>query len=58
MKDELQALTEEEESLIEEKINAYADSMAPSEPHTEEERLPRSRRACMFARAVIGSVFA
>ena len=32
-------LTEEEEALIEERINAYADSMAPREPHTEEESL-------------------
>lgn len=32
-------LTEEEEAFIEKKINAYADAMAPSEPHTEEESL-------------------
>nr|MBQ6242479.1 GNAT family N-acetyltransferase [Lachnospiraceae bacterium] len=31
-------LIEEEEALIEEKINAYADSMAPAEPYTEEEQ--------------------
>ena len=36
---EIKPLTEEEESLIEKKINEYADSMAPSEPHTEEEQL-------------------
>ncbi len=36
---ETKPLTEEEETLIEEKINAYADSMAPSEPHTGEEQL-------------------
>ena len=35
----MKPLTEEEESLIEKKINEYADSMAPSEPHTEEEQL-------------------
>ena len=39
MKYEIKPLTEEEESLIEEKISAYADSMAPKEPHTEEEQL-------------------
>ena len=33
---EVKPLTEEEEALIEERINVYADSMAPSEPHTEE----------------------
>ena len=36
---EIKTLTEEEESLIVKKINEYADSMAPSEPHTEEEQL-------------------
>lgn len=36
---EIKALTAEEEDLIEKKINEYADSMAPSEPHTEEEQL-------------------
>ena len=36
---EVKPLTEEEEAFIEEKINAYADAMAPSEPHTEEESL-------------------
>ena len=36
---EMKPLTEEEASLIEKKINEYADSMAPSEPHTEEEQL-------------------
>lgn len=36
---EVKPLTEEEEDLIEKKINEFADSMAPSEPHTEEERL-------------------
>ena len=35
----MKPLTEEEEDLIEKKINEYADSMAPSEPHTEEEQL-------------------
>ena len=39
MRFEVKPLTEEEEGLIEKKINAYADSMAPSFPHTEEERL-------------------
>ena len=39
MKYEIKPLTEEEETFIEEKINVYADSMAPSEPHTEEEQL-------------------
>ena len=39
MKYEIKPLTEEEENFIEEKINVYADSMAPSEPHTEEEQL-------------------
>ena len=36
---ETKPLTEEEEDLIEEKINEYADSMATSEPHSEEEQL-------------------
>lgn len=36
---EIKALTTEEERLIEKKIKEYADSMAPSEPHTEEEQL-------------------
>ena len=36
---EIKPLTEEEENQTEEKINGYADSMAPAEPHTEEERL-------------------
>lgn len=36
---ELKPLTEEEEGLIESKINAYADSMAPPSPHTDEEQL-------------------
>ena len=36
---ELKPLTEEEEELIEKKINEYADSMAPAFPHTEEESL-------------------
>ena len=36
---ETKSLTEEEEALIEKKINAYADSMAPSFPRTEEEQL-------------------
>ena len=39
MKYEVKPLTEEEETFIEEKINVYGDSMAPSEPHTEEEQL-------------------
>ena len=39
MKYEIKPLTEEEETFIEEKINVYGDSMAPSEPHTEEEQL-------------------
>ena len=39
MKYEIKPLTEEEETFIEQKINVYADSMAPSEPHTEEEQL-------------------
>ena len=39
MKYEIKPLTEEEEDLIEGKINAYADSMAPSEPCTREEKL-------------------
>lgn len=32
-------LSKEEEALIEKKINEYADSMAPADPHTEEEQL-------------------
>ena len=36
---EIKPLTREEEDLIEKKINEYADTMAPSEPHTEEEQL-------------------
>ena len=36
---EIKPLTEEEKSLIEKRVNEYADSMAPSEPHTEEEQL-------------------
>lgn len=32
-------LTEEDEELVYKKIGEYADSMAPSEPHTEEEKL-------------------
>ena len=39
MEYETKPLTGEEEALIEEKINEYADSMAPSEPATREERL-------------------
>ncbi|MBR6165197.1 MAG: GNAT family N-acetyltransferase [Clostridia bacterium] len=39
MKYEMKPLTEEEEVLIEKKISEYADSMAPSEPHTKEEKL-------------------
>ena len=39
MKYEIRPLTEEEEALIEQKINAYADSMAPPEPRTGEEQL-------------------
>ena len=39
MKYEIKQLTEEEETFIEEKINVYGDSMAPSESHTEEEQL-------------------
>ena len=39
MKYEIKPLTEEEETFIEQKINVNADSMAPSEPHTEEEQL-------------------
>ena len=35
----MKPLTEEEERLVEEKILAYSDSMAPREPHTEEEQL-------------------
>ena len=36
---EILPMTEDEEDLIEEKINAYADSMAPAEPHTEEKQI-------------------
>ena len=36
---EIRPLAEEEETLIENKINEYADSMAPPNPHTEEEQL-------------------
>ncbi len=36
---EIKPLTGKEEELIEEKISEYADSMAPSRPHTEEEQL-------------------
>ena len=36
---EIKPLTGEEESFIEKKISQYADSMAPLEPHTEEEQL-------------------
>ena len=36
---EIKPLTGEEEGLIENKINEYADSMAPSFPRTEEEKL-------------------
>ena len=39
MQYEIKPLPEEEEDLIEKKIHAYADSMAPQEPHTEEETL-------------------
>ena len=39
MKYEIKPLTEEEETFIEEKINVYADSIAPAEPHREEEQL-------------------
>ncbi len=39
MKYETMLLTEEEEDRIEEKINEYADSMAPEDPHTKEERI-------------------
>ena len=39
MKYEMKPLTEEEESLILDKINAYADSMVPSESRTGEEQL-------------------
>jgi len=39
MKYEIKPLTEEEETFIKEKINVYGDSMAPKEPHTEEEQL-------------------
>ncbi len=36
---EIVPLTEEEEGIIEEKIMEYANAMAPSFPHTEEEQL-------------------
>ena len=36
---EIKPLSEDEEALIEKKISEYADSMAPSEPRTEEEQL-------------------
>ena len=36
---EIKPLTDEEENLVEKKINEYADSMAPSEPRTEAEKL-------------------
>lgn len=39
MEYETKPLSQEEEKDIENKINAYADSMAPAEPCTEEERL-------------------
>ena len=39
MKIESMPLTADEESLVLRKINAYADSMAPQNPHTEEEQL-------------------
>lgn len=39
MKYEMKPLTEEEESLVENKINEYADSMAPQVHRTEEESL-------------------
>ena len=39
MKYEIKPLTEEEQELIEKKINEYADSMAPPEPRTGEEQL-------------------
>ena len=39
MKYDIRPLTEEEEGPIEDKINEYADTMAPAEPHTEEESL-------------------
>ena len=39
MKYEIKPLTEEEEGLVEKKINEYANSMAPAEPHTEEEQI-------------------
>ena len=38
MEFEIKPLTEEEESLVEEKISQYADSMAPAEMHTGEEQ--------------------
>lgn len=36
---ETKPLSEGDEDLIEEKIGTYADSVAPAEPHTKEERL-------------------
>ena len=39
MKYEINPLSDDEEKLIEEKINEYADSMALPEPHTMEEQL-------------------
>ncbi|MBR6186161.1 MAG: hypothetical protein IKQ41_07845 [Clostridia bacterium] len=36
---EIKPLTEEEEALVEKKIIAYADAIAPLEPRTEEEQL-------------------
>ena len=39
MKYEMKPLTDEEAEAIGKKISEYADSMAPNEPHTEEEQL-------------------
>ena len=39
MEFDIKPLSEEEESIIEEKINRYADSMAQSEESTAEDRL-------------------
>ena len=39
IKYKIKPLTEEEENLIEKKINEYADCMAPKEPHTEGEQI-------------------
>ena len=36
---ETKPLTEDEEALVEEKINEYGDSQVPQIPHTEEEQL-------------------